>query len=485
MVKFTGVVSTSSYEAQSNIEYVHPLFKRRPIKYDLQTDGVSSCILIEENVDFLEIEDYIIIGTKKVNRYIDSGESDKSSVFSSKILESNPDGLLLISKKSEFQMIRGPYSMVPCYYSLYKGSLLFAGEKKLLWNLGVFSIERLEPGEKIVFKDGKLSHEVVISREKPPIRIENTYDQTLDILQKLLYDSFQSTKADGEVGVLLSGGVDSSLACLLAKNTFGDITAISTSSRRARDFKASKQAAELLKVKHEVVLLDIETIWHKLPEVIYAIETSNQLDVEIALPFYLAAERAADLGISLLISGQGPDELFAGYAKHERLVQRLGFEKLPEQLWSEVSITHKANIERDKKAIENHGLKSFFPFLYPSFIIESLTIRPEWKINPSLEPPRKIIFRDLARRIGLPDILAAGPKKATQFSSGTSKLLIKALKSRLADEEVTRREIEHALQTFLHLIAEKIGVPTSVKKLKMIEEDWLASLIDQVKVPAS
>jgi asparagine synthase (glutamine-hydrolysing) len=202
------------------------------------------------------------------------------------------------------------------------------------------------------------------------------------------------------------------------------------------------------------VELNSEIVWDTLPELIYTIETSNQMDVEIALPFFLAAKKAVDEGCTTIISGQGPDELFAGYARHVKIFSEDGPKALEQQLWKEVSITHEANIERDVKAIAAHGGESFFPYLDQLFVRTALSIPVDWKIDPDGEPQRKVIFRELAQQMGLPKEIAFTPKSATQYSSGSAKLIIESIMENLESlESLSKKKAARRVQGVLNDIS--------------------------------
>jgi asparagine synthase (glutamine-hydrolysing) len=262
------------------------------------------------------------------------------------------------------------------------------------------------------------------------------------------------------VGVLFSGGVDSSLAALLAQRFCSEVTLFTACAEGSHDEESVSRAARNLGLKLEIVPFDAETAWETLPELIYAIETAEQIDVEIALPFFLAARAAKASGKSILISGQGPDELFGGYAKHARLYAQKGEDALDEELRSEVRQTHKVNIARDEKAIAYNGLSPFFPYLNSQFVCDALAVPSRWKMPQDYPSERKAIFRQLAINMGLPEIIALSPKKATQYSSGSQKALSSAIAEKtkwpLRFENKSKRKLT---QVVLNGIAVELGMP--------------------------
>ena len=277
--------------------------------------------------------------------------------------------------------------------------------------------------------------------------------------------SFDRLNRNTSCAVLFSGGVDSSLVALQVANRCTITHLVTTTSEGAHDTAAATKAASILGLPLITVELSPKLIWETLPEVIFSIETSRQMDVEIALPFYLASKKAAKIGCTTVVSGQGPDELFAGYARHVRTYVEKGPEALAEQLWSEVSVTHEANIERDERAIAAHGVESFFPYLDQEFVRASLSVPVEWKVSPDGTPQRKVIFRELARLMGVPEEIAHVPKSATQYSSGSAKALLQSIIEHVNEfSGLSRKKVSRQVQDVLDEIAYRIRMPTVQKK---------------------
>jgi asparagine synthase (glutamine-hydrolysing) len=341
-----------------------------------------------------------------------------------------------------------------------KNLFAFASEKKSLWNIGITSVQTLEPGQGLTQQwDGNLTTERFATLEKPS-KIDTSREETLDALKRSLLDSFARLGSDTSCAILFSGGVDSSLAAALAAKQCGKTLLVTTRSLGAHDDTAAPKAATLLGLPLHTVELNSQIIWETLPEVIYSIETSRQMDVEIALPFYLASKKAAEEGCTTVISGQGPDELFAGYAKHVQTYIEKGPDALTEQLWKEVSVTHDANLERDERAIAAHGVDSFFPYLDQLFVQNSLSVPIEWKVSPDGTPQRKIIFRELAQLLGVPEKIANAKKSATQYSSGSSKAILESVIEHVEGfSNLSKKKAAKKVQNVLDEIACEIQMP--------------------------
>ncbi len=358
------------------------------------------------------------------------------------------------------------------YYGITKNFFAFATERKSLWRIGVTEVNVLEPGQGITcpWKETLVS-EKFATLEKPT-EANISRGETLAILKKTLLNSFDRLGRDTSCAILFSGGVDSSLAAVLAANRCEKTFLVTARGGGTHDEAATTEAAARLGLPLHTVELNSKIIWESLPDLIYSIETSNQIDVEIALPFYLATRKAAVEGCTTVISGQGPDELFAGYAKHVRTFVEKGPDALSEQLWKEVAITYKTNIERDERAIAVHGVESFFPYLDQQFVRTSLAVPIEWKVIPEGTPQRKIIFRELAQLLGVPEIIAHAPKSATQYSSGSSKFLLDSMIEHVDEfSNISRKEASRQSQKVLDEIANRIQMPTVPKTERSLHMD--------------
>ncbi|KXH76298.1 MAG: hypothetical protein AM326_07400 [Candidatus Thorarchaeota archaeon SMTZ-45] len=374
------------------------------------------------------------------------------------------------------------------YHGILKNRFVFATEKKSLWNIGLASVYTLQPGQSLIRTwNGKTDTKRFTSLEKPP-RKDISREETLVILEKTLRSVFEKLRNDTVCGVLFSGGVDSSLAAVQVakrcKNTF----LFTSCLKDAHDKLAATKAAELLGVQLHLVEMNSQSIWNILPELIYSIETSNQMDVEIAIPFYLAAKKASEKGCTTIVSGQGPDELFAGYAKHVQTYIEEGPDVLMHHLWHALLITHEANIERDDRAIAAHGVESFFPYLDNQFVRTSLSVPIEWKIDLARQPQRKIIFRELAQIMGVPEEIAFAPKSATQYSSGSSKVLLDAIIEHIDEFKVmSKKKASREVQTILNEIAYALNMPNirSNEKPRGLEFDTVSRFLEKRKSSSS
>lgn len=289
-----------------------------------------------------------------------------------------------------------------------------------------------------------------------------TESEILEIMKHSLLKAFQQLHGLKGCGVLFSGGVDSSLAAMLTTRFCDEVTLFSAYTKESRDSENISKAAEILNMQLNETTITSDCVWSALPELIHAIERSRRMDVEIALPFFLSSKEAKKRGIDNIVSGQGPDELFAGYARHLDVYKQQGEKALQDLLAQEVSKTHIVNIDRDKKAITYNGGVAHFPYLDTQFVEIALSIPVKWKVVTNESPSRKVIFRKLAIEMGLPAELAMKPKDATQYSSGSSKIIVDSVRDHVINSNsMSRKKASTLVQDVLNIIAFEIGLPIS------------------------
>lgn len=224
-------------------------------------------------------------------------------------------------------------------------------------------------------------------------------------------------KIEQNVGVLLSGGIDSSLITTYVTHFYGNAHILSMGTDKTKDKPFALLMAEHLGKKLEWVFLSEEEIVRTLPAVKkllsgVGVECST-MQIALATGYYLIFKRASELGIAAIVTGQGPDILFAGYHKYKGMDDA----ELTVQIKKDLIL-----LETDKKrdgAMASHfGIQLFNPYLEEDFVEFSLTVPAEFKLSGGIE---KVFMREWGRTRGLPDEIIHRPKKAFQYSTGLQK----------------------------------------------------------------
>ncbi|NWF95490.1 MAG: hypothetical protein HXY34_05070 [Candidatus Thorarchaeota archaeon] len=377
--------------------------------------------------------------------------------------EGNGAHLALQVSASGIRSYATQYFMYPFYVWTLDGSTVFSSERKLLWGLPELRCIRLEPSQWLLIDSAGRKQVGSGGHTRPSVSLVSSPSEHVTALSRHLRKSFEPIRGQG-CAILFSGGVDSSLLALLANQECESVSLLTTCTEDSLDGTAAERAAELLGMDFHRILLDLDLAWQMLPEVVFAIESWAMMDVAIALPFVLASKYASKRGIVHVVSGQGPDELFGGYSRHAETFLKSGPRELDNQLWCDVSVTHRVNIERDIKAINWGGCEPFFPYLAPEFVRHSMSIPSEQKIvaRDGATVERKHVFRALARSLGLAESLASASKHATQYSSGSETTISAAIRRYgLEARDMTRRQMHAYQQTVLDSMATVMGLKSA------------------------
>jgi len=116
-----------------------------------------------------------------------------------------------------------------------------------------------------------------------------------------------------------------------------------------------------------------------LPEIIQNVEESGLLQVEVAIPMYLAAKLAAEDDIKVMFTGQAADELFAGYPWYNDVLGNFGYVRLHEKLWEDLILSYTDTLEREDKLTMAHSIELRAPYLDKFLIQTAMRMSPRLK----------------------------------------------------------------------------------------------------------
>ncbi|AEH06131.1 asparagine synthase (glutamine-hydrolyzing) [Methanothermococcus okinawensis] len=332
---------------------------------------------------------------------------------------------------------RDIFGVKPLFYIDRPNYFAFASEKKALWYLLMeidimsfeeayhYPISRLNPNSQLIYDLDENEYEIEENIQK--IRtdyFENNY-KNIDYesckkeLEDALWDSISKrTRGIDKVGIIYSGGVDSTLVAKLASE-YCDVVLYSVGTEESEDIKYAEKAAKDMGLKFRKKIISPEEYEKYLFNVAYAIDELNLMKLAVGIPIYAASEMAKQDGIKVVLSGQGADELFGGYNRYLKALNEMGKEKLKKLLYNDVMNIYKVNLERDDHCTMANGVELRVPFLDRDVVEVGLSLPIEYKLN---DTERKIILRDIASNY-IPDYIAYRPKKAAQYGSGSEKMI--------------------------------------------------------------
>ncbi len=213
-----------------------------------------------------------------------------------------------------------------------------------------------------------------------------------------------------EIGILFSGGLDSSFIAFLAKKSAenANITLYTVGTKDSQDLSNAEHGSKLLGLNLKKIVIDIGDIIEAIPQVVKIIKSKHPVKLTFELPLYLCL---ANIHEKLILSGQGADELFGGYARYLKMDRN----ELTVALDKDVDTLITKDIKMDYRIAEHFGKTLKTPYLDDKVVRTASQIPAEFKVNGR---QRKIILKQAALELGLPAELVNKEKKAVQYSSG-------------------------------------------------------------------
>ncbi len=345
-------------------------------------------------------------------------------------------------------VLRDPVGVKPVYYGLDHDRNLkaFASERKALWQMGIRDVETLPPGH-VLYNWEKRKLEVDLkaivedSKRKFKQRM-NPQEDLKTILKEDLKESLISSvekrlRGLSRVGIMFSGGVDSTLLAQLSSELGVDTTLYTVGREDSADFKFAEKIAEDMGLPLKLQTVTTDDVRDYLPLVVDAIEELNLMKLGVGMPAYIAAEMAHQDGLKVMLSGQGADELFAGYHRYLKLYMEKG-EEAHQNLEGDVYNLYHVNLQRDDAVSMASGVELRVPFLDLDVINIAMNIPMKYKIQGEGDQLRKCILREVALNLGVPEESARRPKKAAQYGSGIDKMLRRVLKEEDVEDYLFR-----------------------------------------------
>ena len=255
-------------------------------------------------------------------------------------------------------------------------------------------------------------------------------------------------------GVLLSGGLDSSIIASLAKRVAGrrveaglreeawwpQLHSFAIGLSGAPDLAAARRVADAIGTVHHETVYTVQEGVDALSDVIYHLETYDVTTVRAAVPMYLMARRIKAMGIKMVLSGEGSDEMFGGYLYFHYAPSARAFH---DETVRKLDRLHKFDCLRANKAMAAWGVEARVPFLDRRFLDTAMAMAPTAKM-PAAGRMEKHVLRE-AFRGALPDAILWRQKE--QFSDGVGYRWIDSLKAE-SERRVTDSELDQAREEF-------------------------------------
>ena len=357
------------------------------------------------------------------------------------------------SSNDKYIIARDHMGIIPLYMGWDKQNIFYvSSELKSLEGI-CNKIELFPPGHYLDSSDGQLTkwyapNWTSFDRVKDSETIIKQIHNSLSAAVK------RQLMSDVPYGVLLSGGLDSSITSALAKKFaskriesndqqdawWPQLHSFSVGLKGAPDLKAAKIVADHIGTVHHEINFTVQEGVDAIRDVIYHLETYDVTTVRASTPMYLMARAIKSLGIKMVLSGEGADELFGGYLYFHKAPNAKEFH---EETVRKLDKLHQYDCLRANKSLAAWGIEGRVPFLDKEFIDSAMRINPEDKMikNGRIE---KWVLRE-AFKDYLPESVLWRQKE--QFSDGVGYSWIDSLKE-LVSKEVSDSDFKNASKIF-------------------------------------
>ncbi|MDA8596076.1 asparagine synthase B [Flavobacteriaceae bacterium] len=352
-------------------------------------------------------------------------------------------------KEDRYLIARDHMGIIPLYQGWDKfGTFYVASELKALEGYCT-KIELFQPGHYLDSKNQILTkwYQPKWTDYSSVKDAETAIDKIHDALEAAVHRQLMS---DVPYGVLLSGGLDSSITSAVAKKYaekriesddtqeawWPQLHSFSVGLEGSPDLAAAQKVADHIGTVHHEIKFTIQEGLDAIKDVIYHLETYDITTIRASTPMYLMARVIKSMGVKMVLSGEGADELFGGYLYFHKAPTAKDFH---EETVRKMDKLHMYDCLRANKSLAAWGIEGRVPFLDKEFIDVAMSINPKDKMING-ERMEKWVLRK-AFESYLPEEVAWRQKE--QFSDGVGYSWIDTLKE-LVDSSVSDEEMENA-----------------------------------------
>jgi len=363
--------------------------------------------------------------------------------------------------KDEYFIARDHMGIIPLYIGWdQNGTFYVASELKALDGVCT-KIKLFPPGHYLQSRDGELKRWWT----RDWMEFENVKDNetSIDDLREALDAAVhRQLMTDVPYGVLLSGGLDSSITSALAKKyadrriESGDkdsawwpqLHSFAIGLEGSPDLAAAQKVAEHLDTVHHEIIFTIQEGIDAIKDVVYQLETYDVTTIRASTPMYLMARAIKAMGIKMVLSGEGADEIFGGYLYFHKAPSAEEFHK---ETVRKLDKLHQYDCLRANKSLAAWGIEGRVPFLDKEFMDVAMRINPKDKMiqGESNDLRSRQAMEKWVLRKAFEDMLPESVlwRQKEQFSDGVGYSWIDSLKE-MVDKEITDEQMANAQYRF-------------------------------------
>ncbi|PSH02411.1 MAG: hypothetical protein BRC26_00685, partial [Nanohaloarchaea archaeon QH_8_44_6] len=245
---------------------------------------------------------------------------------------------------------------------------------------------------------------------------EKNIEQASEEIKEKFTNAVEKRVPEGDLGLLFSGGLDSTLIAATLQKLGKDFTAYTAGIQhgnvnKPRDMDWASEIAEEMDIELEAYESSLEEVEEALPMLVDWISSTSVVKNGVALPFHMALKNSRD-SQQVIMSGLGSEQLYAGYHRQQGYLNK--------ECLSGLRSLFENDLYRDNVVSFRNGREIRLPFLDHDLIRHALTIPEEYKVKDDY---RKYVLRKTAEKLGVPEKVAWRGKTAAQYGSNFDKAI--------------------------------------------------------------
>lgn len=323
---------------------------------------------------------------------------------------------------NELIIARDRLGVNPLWHTGDEENFAFASEKQALEKEGLKSKE-LHPRQILVYN---IEEKEISFKQREffnlDVKDNKQLEEASEEIKELFLDAVEKRIPESEVGLLFSGGLDSTLVAAALQELDKDFTAYTAGIQHGnvsapRDYEKAKEVAEEMDFSLKRYETSLEEVENVLPQLCDWISTTNVVKLGVALPFHFSLQQSEKVSEQVIFTGFGSEQLYAGYARQQGYLNK--------ECLSDLRCIFHEDLYRDNVVSFRHGRELRVPFLDEKLVEHALSIPEDMKRT---EEYRKYVLRKAAEKLGVPETVVWRKKVAAQYGSNFDKALDKLTK---------------------------------------------------------
>lgn len=328
-------------------------------------------------------------------------------------------------------LARDPIGIKPLYYGRKGKTFIAASELKAFPEMD--ELQALPAGHAVI-AGGEPWRFSPAYPPRPVLSEMPLPDVLTEIRRRLERAVLKRLMSDVPVGVYLSGGLDSSLVTAMMRPHTVELLSFTAGIKDAPDLAVAKSVAEYFGTQHYELLYTEEDVEQALPEVIRYLESFDAPLVRSAIPMYFLSQLARR-HVKVVLTGEGADELFAGYAYLDKFERA---EDLDVELVRIIERLQDTNLQRADRVTMRHGIEARVPFLDMD-LVRFIARLPVSLKKPQADRPEKWLLREACKGI-LPFSVLHRRKLKFSEGAGSSEVMARRIRERISPDEFEREK---------------------------------------------